>query len=135
MLVGDNFSDAISRLSQGYLNGAKWIVGKTVKHYLRTLKDTNRAYVFQQPQAGKSATLWEYPILESEHCPATAASTVAAVFGNLKNFIIGRRNGAMVIEIDPYGLFTTNQTRFRMVTRWALKAGNAAGFVSIVTAA
>jgi len=134
MLIGDNFSEAISKLSQGYLNGAKWIVGKDVKHYLRTLKDKNNGYIFQAPSAGQSATLWEYPILESAHCPTTNKNTVAAVFGNLKNFIIGRRMGAMAIEIDPYGLFTTYQTRFRMVTRWALEVGNAKAFVSIVTA-
>lgn len=133
MLVGDNFSDAISKLSQGYLNGAKWVVGKTAKHYIRTLKDSNGAYIFQQPSAGRSATLWEYPVLESEHAPANAVSTVAALFGNLKNYVIGRRLGAMVLEADPYGLFTTYQTRFRMVTRWAFSIGNSAAFVTINT--
>lgn len=133
MLVGDNFSDAISKLSQGYLNGAKWVVGKTAKHYIRTLKDKNGAYIFQQPSAGRSATLWEYPVLESEHAPANAVSTVAALFGNLKNYVIGRRLGAMVLEADPYGLFTTYQTRFRMVTRWAFSIGNSAAFVTINT--
>lgn len=135
MLIGDNFSDAISKLSQGYLNGAKWVIGKTAKHYIRTLKDSNGAYIFQQPSAGRSATLWEYPILESEHAPADAVSTVAALFGNLKNYVIGRRLGAMVLEADPYGLFTTYQTRFRMVTRWAFSIGNSAAFVTIKTPA
>lgn len=134
MLVGDNFSDAIAQLSQGYLNGAKWVIGKTAKHYIRTLKDSNGAYIFQQPSAGRSATLWEYPVLESEHAPANAVSTVAALFGNLKNYVIGRRLGAMVLEADPYGLFTTYQTRFRMVTRWAFSVGNASAFVTIKTA-
>lgn len=134
MLLGDNFSNAISQLDASYLDGAKWIMGKTAKHYVRTMKDDNGAYLFQMPYGGQPATLWEYPIIESSKAPANAASTVATVFGNLKNFVIGRRLGTMSLDIDPYGKFDYYQTRFRMVTRWAFAMGNSSAFVSIVTA-
>lgn len=134
-VIADNFSDAISRLPDGYAANAKWVLHRTLKHYVRILKDTNGGYIYAQPGLQTPGTIWEYPYIISENATTTAASTVAALFGNLRYFYIGRRMGAMTLDIDPYGKFAENQTRFRIVTRWGLSLALAAAFVSIVTSA
>lgn len=134
-LIGDNYSDAISRLPDGYLNNAKWVLHRSLKHYVRTMKDNNGAYIFQSPAGAQPGTIWEYPYIISENATTTAASTVAAVFGNLRRFYIGRRLGEMTLDVDPYGKFPEYQTRFRIVTRWGFAMALAAAFVSIVTSA
>lgn len=135
MVIADNFSNAISQLEDGDLAGAKWVFGKTMKHYLRILKETTGGYIFAQPGAGVPGTVWEYPYIESSKCPANATSTVAALFGNLRYFYIGRRLGSMVLDMDPYGKFAEYQTRFRIVTRWGLALARASAFATIKTSA
>lgn len=135
MLTADNFSNAISQLEDGDLAGAKWVLGKTVKHYLRILKETTGGYIFAAPGGGVPGTIWEYPYIESSKVPSNAVSTVAALFGNLRYFYIGRRLGSMVLDMDPYGKFAEYQTRFRIVTRWGLALARSTAFATIKTAA
>lgn len=135
MVHADNFSNAISQLEEGYTGNAKWIFHRTLKHYLRILKDTTGNYIYQKPEGGNPGQIWEYPYIVSEKALTTGASTVAAIFGNLRYFYIGRRLGQMSLELDPYGKFAEYQTRFRIVTRWGLALARSAAFVSIKTSA
>lgn len=132
----DDLSVAISKLSQGDLENAKWVLNPLIKHYLRILKDSNNAYIFQRPEGGLSATAWELPIIESAKAPSTTAvDTSFVVLGNLKKYYIGQRKGLVSLDVDPYGLFSTDQTRFRMTSRWGLASSRASAFCKITTAA
>lgn len=136
MITFDHLSQALASLEEGYLANAKWVFHRNVKHYLRNIKDSNGNHIMVQPSAIQSGTIWEFPYLLSEKAIGTsAASTVEVLFGNLKKFYIGRRRGIMSLDVDPYGKFDYYQTRFRIVTRWALTLANSSAFVTVVTAA
>jgi HK97 family phage major capsid protein len=64
----------------------------------------------------------------------TGAGCIFGLFGDFSKYIIGRRVGAMSLELDPYGLFDSDQTRFRMISRWALTLGRETAFTKIITA-
>ena len=116
---------------------AKFVYSKDVQFYLETLKDTTGRSLYREPATDKPAALYSRPIIEASNAPleaASGASTAFAVLGAWKNFYAGRRRGEMVLDVDPYSSFATDQTRFRMVTRWALKCARAAAFCRIVTA-
>jgi len=129
-------SEMISKIEEGYLGGAKFLMNKAAKHYIRALRDTNGQFIFAQPGAGVPGTVWEYPYIDTEKAPsAPSAATAFLAFANLKQFFIGRRVGVMSIDVDPYGKFDYFQTRFRMVTRWALSIGQSNAFCRLLTAA
>ena len=135
MINFDPMNEASCSLEDGYLANAKWVFGRTAKRYLRNVKDTDGNYIMVHPSATQSGTIWEHPYIVSEKAINTSAvSTVEAVFGNLKQFYIGRRRGIMSLDVDPYGKFDYYQTRFRIVTRWGFAVANANAFVSVVTA-
>lgn len=129
-------SEMISKIEEGYLGGAKFLMNKTAKHYIRSLKDTNGQFIFAQPGQGVPGTVWEYPYIDTEKAPsAPSTATAFLAFANLKQFFIGRRVGVMSIDVDPYGKFSTYQTRFRMATRWAMSIGQSNAFCRLLTAA
>lgn len=136
-VTADHFSEAIYKLSQGDTLGAMFIINRIGKHYVRKLKDNNGQYIFANPGGGVPGTVWEYPYFESSKITDTSAvSTALAVFGNFRKYYIGRRmNSGTTLDVDPYGKFDYNQTRFRIVTRWALAAGRSSAFCRIITAA
>lgn len=135
MLTGTDFSNLIAQLPDGYLNNAKFVFGRTMKHYLRSLKDTTGNFIFAQPSGNTPGSIWEYPYITSEKCPSDGVSTVAAIFGNLRYFYIGRRLGQMTLDVNPYTKFAEYQTQFRIVTRWGLALGLASALASIKTSA
>lgn len=135
-VTADNFSDAIYSLESGDTINARFIINRIGLNYVRKLKDSYGQYIFANPGAGVPGTIWEYPYFMSEKVTnTTAASTALAVFGNFKKFYIGRRVGVGSIDVDPYGKFDYYQTRFRIISRWALATGRASAFCRIVTAA
>ncbi|MBW1666722.1 MAG: phage major capsid protein [Deltaproteobacteria bacterium] len=135
----DDLSNAIAQLPVNRLAGARWYFHRTVLHHIRILKDDNNNYIFAKPGNGVPGTIWEYPYTLSEKAPAATAASQASkgfiVFGNMRYFALGRRKQNMTLDVDPYGLFTTYQTRFRIVNRWGMSVGLAGGFCRIVTAA
>jgi HK97 family phage major capsid protein len=137
-VTGTNLSSLIYALNSGDLANARFIVGRLGLHYIRTLKDANNNFIFSQiggiPPAG--GTIWGFPYLVSEKVTnTTGVSTAFISFGDYKKFYLGRRVGAMALDLDPYGLFTTYATQFRMVTRWALGIGRSTAFSRLLTAA
>lgn len=135
-LTADILSEAIYKLESGDTINARFIINRIGMHYARTLKDSNGAPIWAQPAGPQPATIWGFPYFQSEKITNTSAvSTALAVFGNFKKYYIGRRLAAGSLEVDPYGLFTTYQTRFRMVSRWALALGRSTAFVRVITAA
>lgn len=135
-ISASDLSELDESVSDGYLtDGGMYVFNKKVKHYIRTLTDDNGQFVYQRPGGGDPGTIWEYPFFVSSKAPSsTAADTAFVVFGNFKYFYIGVRKGSLSIDIDPYSLFTSNATQFRVVNRFALAPGMGNAFARLLTA-
>lgn len=136
-MTDEDFSYAMSELSQIDAKNSKWILGKKPMHYIRTLKDNNGNNIFVSPSAPSvPATIYGYPISYWNNADVSdAADTTFGVFGDLKQFYVAERLGTMTIDSDPYNDFAGYTTRFRMVTRWALGLRRAGAFIRIKTTA
>ena len=132
-----NLSNMIAQLDGLRKQGGRFFMHGSILHYVRTMVDDNNRPIFYetvgQPTSGQ---VMGYPYTEAIKGPSTsAASTPFIVFGNLRYFAIGRRLGATALQIDPYGQWTTNRTRFKIYQRWGLEMGLPDGFVRLITAA
>lgn len=135
-LTNDELSQAISKLTSNKLVGAKFYFHQNSMHYVRVQEDTAGNPIFALPGNGVPGTVYEYPYVVSAKVGAAspAAATPFVLFGNLKRcYVIGQRMGNMTLEIDPYGLFDTYRTRYRMVTRWDGEVALEDGLVAIKT--
>lgn len=133
----DDLSLLISKIAANKKMGAEFFFHREVLHYLFTLKETAGAYIYGMPGSQYPTKIWGYPWVECEKLPAmsaTAASTPFGVFGNLRHFAMGRKVNSMSLFVDPYGLLTTDQVRFRMLNRWALSIAQASALGRVVTA-
>ena len=130
-------SEMISKLDGLKKTGARFWMHGEILHHIRSLEDTNGKPIFIETVGSPmSGTIWGYPYNEVTKCPSTTgANTAFMAFGNLKYFAVGRRLGVTTLKVDPYGLFTSNKTRFKLYQRWALDIGLANGLVRLLTAA
>jgi len=89
----------VASLPSAYLNGASFLMNRSVKGYLRTLVNGNGIpfWPYDDPM------LLGYPVALSDNMPALANDTKVILFGNFKRgVIIGDRQPGTVIKIDPY---------------------------------
>jgi len=133
----DNLSEMISKLDGMRKVGARFFMAGEVLHYVRILKDSNLRPIFIDTVGSPvSGQILGYPYSEVITMPSSSAANKAFIaFGNLRYFALGRRVADMRLSVDPYGLWTTNKTRFKIRNRWALKIGLANGLVRLLTAA
>ena len=125
-----DLSNAIATLLEARLEGACFVMNRKLKHYVRALKDTYGRPVFAMPGNGVPGTIYEYPYYQSEKISNTdGASVIPGVFGNFNYALLGRRQGVMSVDADPYGMFDSDITRFRMTTRWGFAIGDLLAFV------
>jgi HK97 family phage major capsid protein len=76
-----------------------------------------------------------FPYTEVIKCPSTtAANTAFMAFGNLRFLAVGRRLDTATLSVDPYGLFLTNRTRYKLYQRWGMKISLRNGLVRMLTA-
>ena len=136
-MTGTTLSSMIAKLDGLKKQGARWWLHGEVLHFVRDLKDTNNRPIFTDTIGSPvPGTIWGYPYSETIKMVSTsAANTAYIVFGNLKYFGIGKRLGSTALSVDPYGLWTTNRTRFKIYQRWGLGIALGNGFVRLVTAA
>lgn len=135
-VTATDLSLMISKISQGYVEQGRFLVGRLALHYIRSLKDTTNQPIFANPGATVPGTIFQFPYDMTEKIANTdGASKLMAIFGNFNYFVIGRRMAAMALEADPYTRFDYNETRFRMVTRWAMAYGKSTAFVRLLSAA
>lgn len=134
-VTGTNLSSMIAKLSANKKIGAKFYMHREVFHHIRTLTATDGAFLYNPIGQAQSNTIWGYPYEEAEKMPSTdGTGKPFALFGNLRYFYIGNRRQQGSLDVDPYGLFTHAQTRFRIYWRMALATGLASAFVRAVTA-
>ena len=135
-LTADHLSEMIAKLDGLRKVGAMFYMNGAVLHYVRTLKDNNNRPIFVDVYGNPlGSQVFGYPYREVLKITGTSgANTPFIAFGNLKYFAVGRRLNPMTLAVDPYGLWTTNKTRFKLRHRWALKIGLANGFCRLLTA-
>lgn len=129
-------SEAIYKLSEGDLANARFMLNRLAQHYVRGMIDSTNRPIMQPLSDTMPSTILGYPWLMSEKIAVTdsGAGCIFGLFGDFQKYIIGRRIGAMALELDPYGLFDQDETRFRMISRWALSLGRETAFTKIITA-
>jgi HK97 family phage major capsid protein len=136
-LTGDLLSNMIAKLDGLKKQGAKFYAHGQTLHFLRVLKDNNGAPIFYAGSYGvnEPPQIFGYPIVEAIKITGTsAANTAFMVFGNLRYFAIGRRLFTTTLDVDPYGLWTTNRLRFKIYQRWGLSPGLPNAFCRLITA-
>lgn len=132
----DYFSQMIAKLDGVLKAGSKFYMHGSVLHYVRQIKDGVGHPIFMPGNItqGQPATIYGYPLTEAVKSGSTdSASKPVALFGNPKSLFIGRRLDSTALIVDPYGLFTTNRTRFKIYQRWAIKVALHESFVKLVT--
>jgi HK97 family phage major capsid protein len=128
-------SEAIYKLSEGDLATARFMINRLALHYVRGMIDSTNRPIMQPLSEAMPSTILGYPWNMSEKIATTdtGAGCIFGLFGAFDKFIIGRREGAMALELDPYGLFDQDETRIRMISRWALSLGRETAFAKIIT--
>jgi HK97 family phage major capsid protein len=126
----------IGKLSGLKKAGARFWMHGEVLHHCRSLVDTtNRPIFFDTYGSPMPPTILGYPFTEVITMPSsTGANTAFAAFGNLRYLAVGNRLDSASLQVDPYGLWTTNRTRFKIYQRWGMKMGLPTGFVRLLTA-
>jgi HK97 family phage major capsid protein len=134
-VTASNLSQMITKLKASVLPGCRFIMHPSVFHYVRTLTDSQNAPIYSPIGGAQSGTIWGYPYTLCDSAPSSSgAATPFIAFGNLRYFLMGDRM-SLSLAIDPYGLFTNDQTRVRWTRRLAPKIGRADCFVRLLTAA
>lgn len=134
-ITSDDFSKMIAKLDGLRKQGARfWMHGEGL-HLVRTLKDSNNRPIFYNTVGDPtSGTIYGYPYTEVIKMPSTtAANTAFLAFGNLRYLGVGRRLEVATLSVDPYGLWTTNRTRYKLYQRWGMKIALRNGLVRMLT--
>ena len=139
MIGEDNLSEMISKLDGVRKEGAKFYFNGQILHYIRTLKDSqNRPIFINTIGSSIPPMIWGFPYREVVKMPSTSASNTAfVVFGNLKNFYVGRRLGVAALEVNRVAAtpYTTNRIWFKLYNRWGLIIALPNAFVRLITSA
>lgn len=128
----DDLSNMIAQLASNKIAGAKFYFSRTGFHYTRVLKDSQNNYIFAQPGNGVPGSVWEYPYVVTEGMPSTnSTGNYIALFANMRYYGLGVRRLGMNLAMDPYGLFTKDQVRFKMTVRIQGKPLLSGGLVAL----
>jgi HK97 family phage major capsid protein len=106
---------------EGSTDNAMYLMHPTVFNVIRTLKDKQDNYIYQQPNAsGEPGTIWGYPYMKTKTLPAVSQNPVAnhgfVIFGDFRNLYFADRQ-SMAIATSTHIGFKKNQTYIRMVVR------------------
>ena len=138
-VTADTFRSMVRKLATPDAVNAEFIYSKDIQYYVDSLKDSQGRYIYRAPgDPAAPGKLWSRGVIESAQAPAEAASgasTAFAALAFLKLFLIGIRQGAMTLDVDPYYKFDSDQVRFRMINRAALAMARSTAFVRAITAA
>lgn len=125
-----DFSLALSALSTVDQANATFILGKKGAHWVRTLKDTNNAPVYQAVAGPNLNTLFGTPFVVANKINDATGGTGGfyAVVGDFRQFFLINRLGALELLVDPYSDSVSYNTRFVWATRKGLGIKRADAF-------
>lgn len=127
-------ADLIDGIPSNKAMDAKLYMHRNGFKLIRGLKDDGNNAIYSPATSQKPNSVWEVPVVLNEMFPSDTTASVSPimVYGNLKNYIIASRKTGVTLEADPYGLFTKDQTRFRVVTRYHGAPWNTSGFAKMI---
>lgn len=105
--AADAPADALLNLAyapkQGYRANGRWVMNRKTESRVRKFKDDNGNYIWQPgTAAGQPATIFGYPVTESEDMPDIASGSTSIAFGDFaRGYLIVDRIGVRVLR-DPY---------------------------------
>ena len=105
--ASSNPSDALLNLAyapkQGYRANGRWVMKRKTESVIRKFKDDNGNYIWQPgTAAGQPATIFGYPVTESEDMPDIGSNSYSIAFGDFaRGYLIVDRVGIRVLR-DPY---------------------------------
>jgi len=108
----DDMADSITQIKRSALNGAKFVMHRTIENIFKKIKDSDGNYIWGPPTAGSPATIWGWPRELNDQMPALTdsdANTPFVIFGNLKNVLIGVK-AEMSIRVTDLPFILTDQT-------------------------
>lgn len=128
-----HLTDVLSKVPPNKINNAKFMFHRLVYYpHILGMTDTAGNAIYP-PTVASPNSLWGFPVLGSEKMPSTIANgQVVGLFGNFMNYIIARRKAAGALDVDIYGKFLENMTRFRTVSRWHGKPWDCTGMVQLI---
>jgi len=129
-----DLSLAMGQLNRSKLRDAKFYFSDKTVGVLRQEESTGGNYVF--PPSTANSVYYGLPLVNTEVLPSpVTAATNFGLLGSLRqSYVLGVRTNALQLEIDPYGLFNTYQSRLRMVFRAHGKVAQGGGLVVFKTA-
>jgi len=111
----DGLLDLAYTPKQSYRANASWVMNRKTEAAVRKFKDSTGNYIWQPSNlAGQPATLFGYPVVESEDMPDIAAGSTSIAFGDFaRGYLIVDRIGIRVLRdpftAKPYVLFYTTK--------------------------
>jgi len=99
----DGLLDLAYTPKQSYRANATWVMNRKTEAAVRKFKDSTGNYIWQPSNiAGQPASLFGYPVVESEDMPDIAANSYSIAFGDFaRGYLIVDRVGIRVLR-DPY---------------------------------
>lgn len=133
-ITADKISEAIAKLATMDADKATFVCGRMGAHYIRTLKDTTNAPIYQAIAGPNLNTVYGVPtvIAGAISDSSPVAGTAYAVLGNFNQAYMVNRLGNLELFVDPYSDSASYNTAFNFFTRKGL-GFNPNAFVRIVT--
>lgn len=138
----DDLLDLQDATPQGALANGKYFMHRSVLNLVRKLKDSNGAYIYQNPGQGQPATLWDKPVVTVEVMPSTtdsAAETPFVVFGDARKGCIYGYRGGMGMDVFDAGVIrnVADDADINLITsdRKAIRFIKRVGYVRIIPTA
>jgi len=131
----DDLEKMTTELQRSVINGAGFIMHRTILSVLRRLKDGDDNYIYAPPGGDQPATIWGWPFELNDQMPAltdTAASTAFLIFGNMQNYQWGDKGG-MTVRVTDIPNILTDQTILVVRRRIALAMGLPGAFSVLST--
>lgn len=127
----DLFAQVLTSMASNKAAGAEFYFHRNGMRYVYALEDGAGNNIWSPGQNGPGA-IWGVPINLVEQFPSTVASNkVFGIYGNLVHYIIALRKGMTSLDVDPYGRFLNDQTRFRATVRAHGAPWNAGAFTQL----
>lgn len=114
-ITATDLSLALAQLSTLDAQKATFVLGKLGDHYVRSLKDSNSAPVFQAISGPNLDKIYGNPRVVCASIsdnPSATASTAYGVVGNFNQVFLVNRLGGLSLMVDPYSDSVSYNTRF-----------------------
>ena len=130
----DDLIAMVDATPQGALSNGKYYMHRSIMSFVRQLKDSQNAYIFQKPSESGPGTIWGYPVVQVEAMPSsgdTAAATAFVIFGDLKKGALLGFKGAIKVKRFDAGIVrnVANDADINLITtdreavRWVSRVG------------